>query len=83
MLATARPEAVFIAVPLHLHHAFATKALTPAHTSIAREPGATTWTKPATSPAVLPLFQRPRLQVGLQRRANPIYEQVQAMVASA
>ncbi len=81
MLAEAKPEAVFVAVPLHLHHEFCVKAL---------DAGAHVYCEKSLCHSLADardLASRVKaagavFQVGLQRRANPVYEQAAAMASS-
>lgn len=81
MLAAVKPQAVFVAVPLHLHHEFCVKAL---------EAGAQVFCEKSmcyTLAEARDLASRVKaagavFQVGLQRRANPVYEQAAAMASS-
>lgn len=81
MLAEAKPEAVFVAVPLHLHHAFCVKALD-AGAHIYCEKSLCHSLADARDLAARVKAAGAVFQVGLQRRANPVYEQAAAMVSS-
>ena len=81
MLAESKPEAVFVAVPLDLHYGMCVKAL---------DAGAQAYCEKSLCHSLndaRDLAARVKaagavFQVGLQRRANPVYEQAAAMASS-
>jgi predicted dehydrogenase len=81
MLAEAKPEAVFVAVPLHLHHEFCVKALE-AGGHVYCEKSLCHSLADARDIAARVKAAGAVFQVGLQRRANPVYEQAAAMASS-
>lgn len=81
MLAEAKPEAVFVAVPLHLHHEFCVKALD-AGAQVYCEKSLCHSLADARNLAARVKAAGAVFQVGLQRRANPVYEQAAAMASS-
>jgi predicted dehydrogenase len=81
MLAEAKPEAVFVAVPLHLHHEFCVKALD-AGAQVYCEKSLCHSLADARDLAARVKATGAVFQVGLQRRANPVYEQAAAMASS-
>ncbi len=81
MLAEAKPEAVFVAVPLHLHHEFCVKAMD-AGAHVYCEKSLCHSLDDARDLAARVKAAGAVFQVGLQRRANPVYEQAAAMASS-
>ncbi|MCF6286347.1 MAG: Gfo/Idh/MocA family oxidoreductase, partial [Candidatus Hydrogenedentes bacterium] len=81
MLAETKPEAVFVAVPLHLHYEMSIQALDQdAHVYCEKSLCYSLAQAQALAARVTALGAV--FQVGLQRRANPVYEQAAAMVQS-
>lgn len=76
-----KPQAVVIAVPLHLHYQVAADCLA-AGCDLFLEKTMCYSIAEAKKLARLVAASKRVFQVGLQRRANPIYKQAQAMVAA-
>ncbi|MFN7927423.1 MAG: Gfo/Idh/MocA family oxidoreductase [Blastocatellia bacterium] len=81
MLDELKPQAVVIAVPLYLHYAIAADCLR-AGTDVFLEKTMCFTVAEAKKLAAQVIASKRVFQVGLQRRANAIYKQAQAMVAA-
>lgn len=81
MLSEAKPDAVFVAVPLDQHYALCMKALD-AGAQVYCEKSLCYSLEDARALAERVKALGAVFQVGLQRRANPVYEQAAAMVSS-
>lgn len=79
MVETLKPQAVVIAVPLHLHYPIASACLA-AGCDVFLEKTMCHTMEEARKLAEQVADTKRVFQVGLQRRANPIYRQAQAMV---
>jgi len=76
-----KPQAVAIAVPLHAHYQIASDCLSAGCDVFLEKTMCYTIAEARQLAAQVAASQRV-FQVGLQRRANPIYKQAQAMIAS-
>ncbi len=81
LLDEAKPQAVVVAVPLHLHHRVASESLA-AGADVFCEKTMCRSIEEARALAAQVESSGRVFQVGLQRRANPIYRQAAAMVQS-
>lgn len=81
LLSEARPQAVVIAVPLYLHYQIASDCLN-AECDVFLEKTMCYSVAQAKKLAAQVVVSKRVFQVGLQRRANAIYKQAQAMVAA-